>query len=125
MIGSQIKILQLTNNDNATATKSQNADAPFIGQKSIIRTYSAGVWFGTVVREHGEKIELTSARRMWRWHAKEGISLSACALYGVSEDGSRIEPPVSSVWLLPIEIIECTDNAIKSLENIKNAQQDS
>ena len=118
-----IKILQLTN-DNNTATKTQDADAPYIGQKSIIRTYSAGVWFGTVVREHGEKIELTSARRMWRWKVSQGVSLSSCALYGVEEEGSRIEPPVNSVWLIPIEIIECTPEAINSLETIKNTRQD-
>lgn len=101
----------------------KNSDAPYIGQKSIIRTFAAGVWFGTVAQEYGEKIELRNARRMWRWRVSQGISLSSCALYGVETDGSRIEPPVNSVWLTPIEIIECTHVAIDSLETIENASQ--
>ena len=47
-----------------------------IGQKVIIRTYSAGAWFGTLSEKSGNEVILTNARRMWRWWAKEGISLS-------------------------------------------------
>ena len=41
-----------------------------IGQEVIIRTYSAGVWFGRLKEKAGDEVILTEARRMWRWWAK-------------------------------------------------------
>lgn len=87
-----------------------------IGQKVIIRTYSAGCWYGTLDQKDGNEVIITTARRMWRWWAKQGISLSACALYGVHHDKSKIVEPVESVWLEAIEIIPCSNEAIVSLD---------
>ena len=98
-----------------TAT-SDNGLCRHIGQKVIIRTYSAGVWFGKLVEKSGKEVILTDARRMWKWWAKESISLSSVALYGIKQEESKIVAPVNSVWLEAIEIIECTEVAIKSLE---------
>lgn len=86
-----------------------------IGKKVIIRTYSAGVWFGTLAEKSGNEVILTDARRMWRWWAAESISLSGCALYGIRRGESKIIAPVSKVWLEAIEIIPCTDVAIQSI----------
>ena len=86
-----------------------------IGEKVIIRTYSAGVWFGTLSEKSGKEVVLTDARRMWRWWATESISLSGCALYGIKQEESKIVAPVSKVWLEAIEIISCTDVAIQSI----------
>lgn len=93
-----------------------------IGKKAIIRTYSAGVWFGTVVEKSDNEIILANARRMYRWWAKESISLSAVAIYGIKEDKSKIVEAVPSVWLQPIEIIPCSEVAIKSLEGAENVK---
>ena len=35
-----------------------------IGQEVIIRTYSAGVWFGRLTETSGKEVILTEARRM-------------------------------------------------------------
>ena len=86
-----------------------------IGEKVIIRTYSAGVWFGTLAEKSGKEVILTDARRMWRWWAAESISLSGCALYGIKREESKIVAPVSKVWLEAIEIISCTDVAMQSI----------
>ena len=86
-----------------------------IGEKVIISTYSAGVWFGTLAEKSGNEVILTDARRMWRWWAAESISLSGCALYGIRRGKSKIIAPVSKVWLEAIEIIPCTDVAIQSI----------
>jgi len=91
-------------------------DAHFIGKKAIIRTYSAGVWFGTVAEKDGNEIIITDARRLWYWKAAKSISLSAVANFGVDQKVSKITAPVSSVWLEAIEIIPATDDAIKSIE---------
>ena len=93
-----------------------------IGKKCIIRTYSAGVWFGTVSEKSGNEVIVTNARRMWRWHAAESISLSAVALHGIKENQSKIAEAVNSVWLEAIEIMPCTEKAISSIEGAKNAK---
>jgi hypothetical protein len=87
-----------------------------IGKKCIIRTYSAGCWFGEIAEKSGTEVIVKNARRMWRWQAAKGISLSAVALYGLDYDGCKIVEAVESVWLDAIEIIPCTDVAIAFLE---------
>ena len=93
-----------------------------IGEKVIIRTYTAGVFFGTLEQKAGAEVILKDARRMWTWHAKKSISLSGCAIYGINADKSRIAPAVDAIWLEAIEIIPCTKDAIKSIEGAKDAE---
>lgn len=93
-----------------------------LGQKVIIRTYSAGCWFGVLEEKAKNEVILADARRMFRWKAIEGISLSACALYGVEHGYSKIVDPVNSVWLEAIEIIPCTTKAIKTLEGAPHVE---
>jgi hypothetical protein len=103
------------------AQKTESIGLPqMIGTKAIVRTYSAGVWFGEVIAKSGEEVILENARRLWRWKAKSGISLSSLALYGIDESGSRIEPPVTA-WLEAIEILPCTKEAVTSIEGAENA----
>ena len=87
-----------------------------IGQKVIIRTYSAGVWFGTLTEKEGNEVILDNARRMWRFWCIESISLSGVALYGIIHEKSKIIAPVKSAWLEAIEILELTEKAIDSIE---------
>lgn len=93
-----------------------------VGKKCIVRTYSAGVWFGTVEQKDGKEVILKDARRMWRWHAAESISLSAVAIHGIKEDQSKIAEAVPSVWLEAIELIPCSDKATTSIEGAKNVK---
>ena len=93
-----------------------------IGKKVIIRTYSAGVWFGTLEQKDRNEVILRNARRMWQWWAKEGISLSSVSVNGIKHEKSKIAEPVEAVWLEAIEIIPCSDNAVKSIENAPNVK---
>ena len=93
-----------------------------LGQKVIIRTNSAGVWFGTLSDKAGNEVILTDARRMWFWKAKQSISLSAVAIHGIDEGASKIVEPVASVWLEAIEIIPCEAAAVKSLEGAAHVE---
>ena len=106
-------------NSNANATTQDSLDFG-IGDKVIIRTYSAGVWFGTLHEKQKGEVILKNARRMWRWTAAESISLSGVAKYGIKQDGSKICPPVAGVWLEAIEILELTAIAINSIEGAKD-----
>ena len=93
-----------------------------IGKKCIVRTYSAGVWFGTVSEKSGDEVIVTNARRMWRWWAAESISLSAVAIHGIKQSNSKIAAPVESVWLQAIELIPASNKAISSIEGAPNVE---
>ena len=96
----------------------------FIGQEVIIRTYSAGVWFGRLKEKSGKEVILTEARRMWRWWAKESISLSGVALHGINQEKSRIPGAVESVWLEAIEIIPVSGKPAESIRTAQETKQD-
>ena len=93
-----------------------------IGKKCIVRTYSAGVWFGEIAEKSGNEVIIKDARRMWKWWAAEGISLSAVALHGIRHDQSKIVESVPAVWLEAIELIPASDKAIANIEGAPNVQ---
>ena len=106
-----------------TATES-GLNSFAIGQEVIIRTYSAGVWFGLLKQKAGNEVILKDARRMWRWWSKESISLSGVALYGINQEKSRIAGAVESVWLEAIEIIPVSGKAAESIRTAQETEQD-
>jgi len=93
-----------------------------VGKKCIIRTYSAGAWFGVLKEKSGNEVILSQARRMWRWHAAKSISLSACAVEGLKQSKSKICAPVDNVWLEAIEIIPCKITAVNSIEGCPHVE---
>ena len=93
-----------------------------IGKKCVVRTYSAGVWFGEIAEKSGNEVIVKNARRMWKWWAAEGISLSAVALHGIKHNGSKIVEAVPAVWLEAIELIPASDKAVASIEGAPNVQ---
>ena len=93
-----------------------------VGKKCIVRTYSAGVWFGEIAEKSGNEVIVKNARRMWKWWAEEGISLSSVALHGVKHDESKIVEAVPAVWLEAIELIPASEKAIASIEGAPNVQ---
>ena len=117
------EIAELLGMKNTAAESSLNSFA--IGQEVIIRTYSAGVWFGRLKEKSGNEVILTEARRMWRWWAKESISLSGVALYGIKQDKSRIAGAVDSIWLQAIEIIPISGKAAESIRTAEETKQDA
>ena len=102
--------------------ESANTLTSMIGKKCVVRTYSAGVWFGEIAEKSGTEVIVKNARRMFQWWADESISLSGVAVYGVKQDKSKICPAVDSVWLEAIELIPATDIAIKSIEGAKDVK---
>lgn len=102
--------------------ESTNSLSSMIGKKCIVRTYSAGVWFGEISEKSGTEVIVKNARRMYQWWAAESISLSGVAAYGIIQDKSKICPAVEYVWLDAIELIPATDVAIKSIEGAKDVK---
>lgn len=85
-----------------------------IGQKVIVRTYSAGVHIGTLTAKAGKEARLSDAHRAWYW--KGAFTLSEVATKGVS-NGSKIGVAVPTIELTEaIEIIPINDAAFATLE---------
>jgi hypothetical protein len=92
-----------------------------MNEKVLIRTYSAGVHYGTLVEKElthdGTHVVLENSRRIWKWAGAN--SLSELATIGTSSaDKCSFSIPVRKIELLAIEIIYMTDSAIKSLESV-------
>ena len=94
-----------------------------IGKKVIVRSYGAGVFFGTLneVEQCEDKytVELLNCRRLWKW-------TGACSITQLAVEGTKspsgcmftiTEPSIviSSV----IEIHECSEKAVESIESVK------
>ena len=107
---------------NQLSPQSSGINDYCIGKNVIIRTYSAGVWCGTLSQKSGNEVILTNARRLWRWWAAQSISLSGVANYGIIENKSKIAPMVDGVWLEAIEIIPTTNQAQKSIMDAQDAK---
>lgn len=90
-----------------------------IGKKVIIRGNCSGVEFGTLVEHKGREVTLHNARRIWYWEG--AASLSQLAKDGVANPSNCMFTVfVDSITILDaIEIIPCTDKAIKSIEGVK------
>jgi hypothetical protein len=84
----------------------------------IVRTYSAGVFAGTVVSRKGQEVVMTNARRLWCWTG--AASLSQLAMEGTKTPSTCKFPcPVARVELMQaIEILDCTKAAQASIEAV-------
>ena len=122
------EILKILGINRATAPAgaiiTHNLDDFAIGEYVIIRTYSAGVWFGKLDRKAGKEVILTEARRMWYWQCKESISLSGIVAYGIDRNRSRIAAPLDKVWLEAIEILPIKGEAMESIKGAEIAESE-
>lgn len=89
-----------------------------IGKKVIIRGDRSGVEFGELVEQNGSVVTLKNARRLWYWAG--AASLSQLAMDGTKRpQDCKFTITVSSITILDaVEIIPCTDKAIKSIEEV-------
>jgi len=88
------------------------------GDYVIVRTYSAGVFAGTLVSRKGKEVALKNSRRIWYW--KGAASLSQLAESGTScPNECKFPEPVKSVVLTEaIELLSVTKGAKKIIESV-------
>lgn len=84
----------------------------------IVRTYSAGVFAGTLVSRNGQEVVLHNARRLWYWVG--AASLSQLAQEGTSQRTScKFPVEVDEVTLTQaIEILSVTEAARQSIASV-------
>ena len=89
------------------------------GTYVIVRTYSAGVFAGTLASRKGKEVELTNARRVWYWDG--AASLSQLATTGTSKpQNCKFPAPVGRILIFEaIEIIPVTPAAKKIIAEVK------
>jgi hypothetical protein len=89
-----------------------------LGSKVIVRTYSAGCFFGILKSREGKEVLLLDCRRLWYWAG--GASLSELATRGTSQPGKCKFPAATAESLLleAIEIIAVSDQAYKNLSEV-------
>ena len=94
-----------------------------IGDYVIVRTYSAGVFAGTLAARDGKEVTLTTARRLWYWAG--AASLSQMAVTGTSTPNEcRFPVAVPEVTLTEaIELLLVTPAAKASIEGVPVWQQ--
>ena len=83
----------------------------------IVRTYSAGVHFGYLARRDGKEVDLIRSRRIHFWAGAN--SCSGLASKGLDTKKSRVADPVTITLTEAIEIIDCTPEAVASIESAK------
>ena len=88
-------------------------------KKVIIRADRAGVFFGTLKEKNGSEVVLTECRRLWYWDG--AASISQLAVDGTAKPNDcKFTVTVPEITILGvIEIIPCSDKAIKSIEGVK------
>lgn len=88
------------------------------GKMCIVRTYSAGVFYGEFVSRDGKEVVLKNARRIWYWDG--AASLSQLSVDGTSKpENCKFPVAVEFVELMEvIEILPLTPKAIESLNKV-------
>lgn len=88
------------------------------GKNFIVRTYSAGVFYGEIESKDGKNVVMKNARRLWYWSG--AASLSQLAVEGTSKPKECKFPiAMPRVELTEaIEIIDLTQTAKKSLDSV-------
>ena len=112
-IGTAREIARLFNGAGCVPAKSQWRH-PLIGQRVLVRTYSAGVHIGTLVSvnpDNAMECHLKDGLRLWKWEGG-GLSLSAVAHNGIK--GGRLNRTDEVVLTNAIEYIPVTPEADES-----------
>lgn len=118
---------QIEGIEHIPKTQSEKTKQIAVLDYCIIRTYSAGVWAGyTKTSSNNLCREVFNARRLWRWWSD--FTLSELAVKGQKkgkEDKNKYAIPVEKVFLTQvIEIIPCTEKAMKQIKKTPNYKQD-
>lgn len=91
------------------------------GKYVIVRSSPSGCWAGTLASRDGGEVVLTDARRLWRWWAAEGVSLSGVAARGLDTDRQReirVAASVNTAIIRDVcEILEASGQAAEQIKS--------
>ena len=87
-------------------------------KKVIVRGDRSGIFFGTLESREGREVKLSNCRRLWYWDgAASNFQLAAEGVK--APKNCKFTVRVNEIIILDaIEVIPCTDKAIKSIESV-------
>ena len=88
------------------------------GKKVLVRGIQSGVYFGELVSQDKQEVEMKDVRNLWRWEGAN--TLLDVAENGVSKPNScKFSNNVNSLVLTDVcEIVPCSDKAIANIEGV-------
>ena len=88
-------------------------------QKFIVRGDRSGVFYGEIEERNGREVKMRNVRCLWYWDG--AATLLQLAAEGTKAAGNcKFTMTIDNLEVLDaIEIIPCTDEAIKSIEGVK------
>lgn len=88
-------------------------------KKYIVRTKNAGVFYGEIETRSHDEIEMRNVRKLWYWDGAAAIE--QLAMNGTkAPNNCKFTVTVPSMIIAdPIQIIEATEEACKSIEAVK------
>ena len=90
----------------------------------MVRTYSAGVHCGWLKSKKAKEVELLESIRIWKWEG--AASLSQLAMEGTNNPNNcKFGMPITTSLILTesIEVIEMTETAKNSIQNVESWKQ--
>lgn len=116
-----LKLIEKLLDSDSPATVNEvgtaNLDYMHIGEYVLVRTYSAGVHFGKLVKRAGKELVLDEARRIWSWDG--AFTLSKVSTDGVGS--AKVSIKVDQFLVTEaIEIMKLTDKAKGNLYGIQD-----
>ena len=90
----------------------------YYGEKVLVRGIQSGVYFGELVSQDKQEVEMKDVRNIWRWEGAN--NLLDLAENGVSKPNScKFSNKVNSLVLTDVcEIVPCSDKAIEKIEGV-------
>ena len=88
-------------------------------QYYIVRCDRAGVFFGMIESRNECEIEMTDVRKLWYWDGAAAVEQLASD--GTKSPGScKFTVTIERMVIAnPIQIIPCTEKAVKSIKGVK------
>lgn len=91
----------------------------YIGKKVLVRGIQSGIYFGELVSQDKQEVEMKNVRNLWRWSG-------ANTLLDLAENGAkntydcRFSNQVNSIILTDIcEIVPCSNKVVKNIEGVE------
>lgn len=101
-------------------TENKTIDNHFLNQIVIVRTYSAGVFYGKLVAKNGKQCLLHNARVLWEWDG--AFTISELSTVGTTKpQNCKFSTATAEVTLEEvIQINKLSDEALKTFEQVKD-----
>ena len=90
----------------------------YIGEKVLVRGIQSGVYFGELVSQDKQEVEMKNVRNLWCWNGANTL-LDLAENGAQRKDDCKFSNKVDSIVLTDIcEIVPCSDKAIKNIEDV-------